>query len=184
MAVLRHNSAVALLALCGLMVSLYCVHVQQHLERHLAYKPYCDIAPSMMCSKVALSPYSHMLSLFGLAEPHGRMDVANGHLGVAFYAFMLTYPFGKQAFENIYFLGTTTALVVSGYLCYLVYSALSVVSIISASIVIVNALLFITIFRQTGADTATAEEISDRLDRGTRQHERPETQRREEKKVK
>ncbi|CBZ52345.1 putative vitamin K epoxide reductase complex subunit 1 [Neospora caninum Liverpool] len=180
MAFLRRNSAIALLSLCGLVLSLYCVHVQQNVERKIAYKPYCDIAPHVMCSKVALSPYSHLLSLSGLAEPHGRMDVANGYLGAIFYSFMMTYPLGKHALKNSYFVATATALVVSGYLCYLVYSALSVISVISFGTATINALLFISLLGGDWADKVSAE-ISDR--RGRLEAE-PENRRREEKKVK
>ncbi|PFH34525.1 vitamin k epoxide reductase family protein [Besnoitia besnoiti] len=180
MAYLRHTPVVAILSLAGLALSFYCIHVQQHSETKLAYKPYCDISLNMMCSKVALSPYSHLLALYGLVEPHGPMDISNGHLGVAFYTFMLTYPLGKHVCTSVYFLATVAALMFSGYLCYVMYAILSNISIISAGVAVINALLFATLVGGGRADEVTAEEIAGREHRV----EEPAVPRREEKKTK
>ena len=118
---------IKLLALIGLIISVYAAYVKRNLEKTINYKPLCDISKNISCSKAFLSNFSRLFVL------------PNAVFGVAFYAVIyLLASFEDYAF--VFYLSLIAAIF-SLYMAYVSYFKQKNFCLVCTASYIVNILL-------------------------------------------
>lgn len=137
-----NEHACAILSLLGLAVSLYALHVEHNLDIDAGYRPFCDIASYVSCSKAFRSSFAKGL---GVTPP----VLGNDHLltqrnpvyGCLTYTLMFMVQFIRSQWAaNLSILLSVFMNILSVYLFgILVY--LRTVCVVCVCIYIINALL-------------------------------------------
>lgn len=120
---------IQVLAVIGLLLSVYALYVEQRFTKIGAYKPWCDISPRISCTKVLSSSYGHLIG------------IPNSALGIGFYLiiFILASIFGAA---SVFWLAVF-GVVVSIYLAYLSLAKLKLFCVVCGGTYLVNILLLI-----------------------------------------
>lgn len=63
---MAQNYICAALSFIGLAVSLYALYVEHNLDSNMNYRPVCDIASYVSCSKAFLSPFAEGFGIVSL----------------------------------------------------------------------------------------------------------------------
>lgn len=118
---------IQVLAVFGLIVSLYALYVEWRYTRIRNFKPWCDISEKISCTKVLSSRYGHLLG------------IPNAAPGVVFYiiVWILAIIGGPL------FLITLFGVIASIYLAYTSFFELELFCVVCGASWIVNILLFL-----------------------------------------
>ncbi len=123
---------IMLIALLGLIISLYSYWVERQLLQNVNYKPACDISDHISCSKPFASIYSAVLG------------ISNTVVSIMFYTSMFWLAVGD--FNKLLFIGATVSVLFSLYLAYLLYFKIRSLCLICTSLYIVNILLLVATY--------------------------------------
>jgi vitamin-K-epoxide reductase (warfarin-sensitive) len=116
-----------ILAILGLLISLYIYHIERNLKKNPAYKPACNLSDKISCTKPIESKYGSFLS------------ISNALWGIMFYSLVaLLALFSAKILVLIMTLGSVA---VSVFLAYTLYAKLRVVCLMCTALYIVNGLL-------------------------------------------
>eukprot|EP01127_Copromyxa_protea_P015155 TRINITY_DN4316_c0_g1_i1.p1 TRINITY_DN4316_c0_g1~~TRINITY_DN4316_c0_g1_i1.p1 ORF type:complete len:183 (-),score=13.31 TRINITY_DN4316_c0_g1_i1:160-708(-) len=111
-------------ALVGVLVSLYSIYVELHASQEDDFVAFCDITPSVSCSKVLTSPYAKMVGyVYDLPEDHS-LNVPNTYLGLLFYSAVILYsipPFTRVPHRELLFFSASCLSLVC-FFCLLLNS--------------------------------------------------------------
>ncbi len=118
-----------ILAVIGLLLSLYAFYVEKRFKANSKYHAACDINNKISCTKAFKSKYGHT---FG---------ISNSIFGIFFYAIIFVLLF--MNLTNIVFYLSTISLLGSLYLAYVLYFKVRSFCIVCNSIYVVNILLFV-----------------------------------------
>ena len=121
---------VFIIALFGLIVSIYAVYVEYKHKKNKRYRAMCDIRKNISCTKAFSSKYGRLAG------------VSNSIIGVMFYALILLLNYLGFVKEIIYlsffaFLGTL-------YLVYVSYFKLKNFCLVCTAIYVINTFLLIS----------------------------------------
>jgi len=141
-----------ILGFLGVLVSIYIIYVELHLERDAEYKPACDIERvGASCSRVFTSEAGHLLSYFGLVPRHSILDLSNGQAGLLFYLFQVIWPnltfIPSKHRARVQFLAALGSSTVSILLGYVMVNQLHEVCVVCTFVHILNLFIFINSFR-------------------------------------
>ena len=120
---------IQILAVLGLILSVYSLYVEKKLETHKSYAPVCDISKTVSCSAAFESKYS---KTFG---------VKNSILGSGFYVLVLLIS--ATAYAPIILYLAAFGMLTSIYLAYISYFKLKNFCLVCTGIYIVSLLLLI-----------------------------------------
>ncbi|CBZ56163.1 putative vitamin K epoxide reductase complex subunit 1 [Neospora caninum Liverpool] len=144
------NFTVVVTSALGVALCLYAINVEQNSVRDATYRAFCDFSPYASCSKVLTSTQSRLLTYFGIAAPDGHFDFPNTYLGLFFYAFMLTFPRGRQYCHCLYTLAAAAAMASSIYLAYVLYAVLHDFCLVCVTSYVLNLILLaVTLFSRS-----------------------------------
>eukprot|EP01127_Copromyxa_protea_P015156 TRINITY_DN4316_c0_g1_i2.p1 TRINITY_DN4316_c0_g1~~TRINITY_DN4316_c0_g1_i2.p1 ORF type:complete len:187 (-),score=19.05 TRINITY_DN4316_c0_g1_i2:23-583(-) len=134
-------------ALVGVLVSLYSIYVELHASQEDDFVAFCDITPSVSCSKVLTSPYAKMVGyVYDLPEDHS-LNVPNTYLGLLFYSAVILYsipPFTRVPHrELLFFSASCLSLVLCLVLGYILYAILEDLCLVCLTSYLVNISIFI-----------------------------------------
>jgi len=120
---------IQILAILGLILSVYSLYVERKLVAQEDYSPVCDINKKISCSAAFESKYSRTLG------------INNSILGIGFYAvvFILSLTYFSSAILYLAIIG----MLATKYLAYISYFKLKNFCIICMSVYLVNILLLI-----------------------------------------
>lgn len=121
-----------ILALIGIMVCVYLIHIEQQLTHNPQYKPLCNISDKISCTQPIQSPYR---AIFG---------ISNAKAGIVYYALILICILGG-------FTAVLKGLVIAGlgaslYCAYILFFKIRVLCILCVLIYIINGALALTTF--------------------------------------
>ena len=126
-------NGITILAVMGLLVSIYALYVEKKDERTARYKPLCDINKRVSCTKALTSRYGKLLR------------ISNSIIGIIFYIILLiTGLMGK--IELIFYI-MILSMFPTAYLAYLSYAKLKLVCIICTSIYVINIALLVASYK-------------------------------------
>lgn len=116
------------LALIGILLSCYALYVKKTAERYRKYKPLCDLAENISCTKAFMSKEG---SLTGLPNPV---------YGLAYYilVFIATMYYQKELIFYLSIIAFATSL----YLAYISYFKQKNFCLVCSSIYLINILIF------------------------------------------
>lgn len=120
---------IQILAVVGLLLSIYSLYVEKKLESQKSYSPVCDISKDVSCSAAFTSKYS---KTFG---------ITNSILGIGFYALVLLLSVTSYASFILYL--ALAGILVSIQLAYISYFKLKNFCLVCTGIYIVSLLLLI-----------------------------------------
>lgn len=121
--------AIQIVAVVGLLASIYAVYVDNKANKEKEYKAVCDINDHISCTKAFSSQYA---KTFG---------ISNSILGILFYAVILGLSFLQ--IPNIVLYLSIAAVLGSLYLGYISYFKLKNFCLVCGTIYVVNILLLI-----------------------------------------
>lgn len=124
--------SVLVLAGIGFVLSLYAFIVEKKLKQDPTYKPACDIADRISCSKVATSPYANLFF------------VSNAVIGMAFYVLVMLLAW--LGYEQALKIAVAAGVLMSLYLAYILYTKIKSLCLVCTATYIVNAALFVCVF--------------------------------------
>ena len=127
------NIVVLILALVGLVVSIYAYLVEQKVKENSAYKPACDINNRISCTKAFTSKYSSV------------MGISNTIIGMVFYVLVLITAL--LGFNWLVCMYTITAALVSIVAAYILYVKVGSFCLVCTMIYIINFSLLIAAMR-------------------------------------
>jgi vitamin-K-epoxide reductase (warfarin-sensitive) len=120
---------IVILALIGLVLSLYAHHLEQKIKSDPHYKASCDINDRISCTRPLLSPYANFFYL------------PNSLLGIFFYGTLAVVAFcGLHAFVLIM---AIAGIIASCVLAYLLYFEIKSFCIVCTSLYVVNILILL-----------------------------------------
>ncbi|MBS3128819.1 vitamin K epoxide reductase family protein [Candidatus Woesearchaeota archaeon] len=122
---------IPILAIIGLLLSLYALYVKTKAEKNKKYKPLCDISENISCTKAFLSKEG---SLTGFPNPL---------IGIFYYVIIFSLFYIKQ--NQIIFYFSFIAALGSLYLAYLSYIKQKNFCLVCTGIYVVNILLMVSI---------------------------------------
>jgi len=120
---------IILLALAGIVISIYAYMVEMNLSKNPEYKPACDLSDKVSCSRVMQSGYGKLLG------------ISNALIGVAFYAIVFVLACFSAAMLIFYL--SIAAVVASIGLAYISYFKVKSFCLVCTSVYVVNVLLLI-----------------------------------------
>jgi vitamin-K-epoxide reductase (warfarin-sensitive) len=139
-------------ATAGVAVSLYALYVERHAKDD-GFVALCDLSPTVSCSDVLTSEFSHVLSYWRLVAPGSALDVPNAALGVLFYLGALSHALLPRAAV----LGAATlSVALSLYLAYVLAFVLHDTCVLCISTYVLNFLIFMGAARRALAPAAAA----------------------------
>ena len=117
------------LALAGLLISLYAFYVQRRLRSTPSFSPLCDLKKNISCSKAFTSNAGYILG------------PSNIILGLIFYpVIIIVHYLGLTQYVYAF---TFSAVIVSAYLAYLSYVKQKNFCLVCSAIYLINIALFI-----------------------------------------
>jgi vitamin-K-epoxide reductase (warfarin-sensitive) len=120
---------IQILAMLGMILSVYSLYVEKRLERQKDYAPVCDISKKISCSAAFSSKYSKTLGIH------------NSILGIGFYVAIFILSLTYFASLVLYLAGI--GMLITLYLAYSSYFKLKNFCLVCTSIYLVNILLLI-----------------------------------------
>ncbi len=120
---------IILLALAGIVISIYAYTVEMNISKNPEYKPACDLSDKISCSRVMASGYGKMLG------------ISNALIGVAFYS--LVFILACFSAATLIFYLSIAAVLVSIGLAYISYFRIKSFCLVCTSVYVVNILLLI-----------------------------------------
>ncbi|KAL8589472.1 hypothetical protein ACOMHN_061683 [Nucella lapillus] len=133
-----------LLALAGVLMSVYSLHVEEEKEKNPNYRAACDFNEHMSCSRVLTSKYARGFSLVeGLLGKDHLLNARNCYTGIFFY---LAYPAVDLVLTPWLASGVLLGLSVLGvvtsvYLAYVLFFILKDVCVVCITTYVLNGLL-------------------------------------------
>lgn len=126
---------IILLALAGIVISIYAYTVETNIGRNAEYKPMCDISDKVSCSRVMQSGYGKILG------------ISNALIGAAFYS--LIFILASFSAATIIFYISIAAVLVSIGLAYLSYFRIKSFCLVCTSVYVINILLLVVSYAYT-----------------------------------
>jgi vitamin-K-epoxide reductase (warfarin-sensitive) len=145
---------VRILALMGIALSLYSMHVEIEKARYGdAYKPACDLTEEIKCSKALAGEHTHILvETFGISRQHGPLYQSNATLGLAFFlaVFLISLPpFNRLPLHSFaIFISGILSLGAALFFGYYLFFVLRDMCPVCLATYVVNILLFIVATKQ------------------------------------
>ena len=121
------STILIIFASIGLLVSIYAFYVEKKLEKNRNYKPLCDIADKVSCSKNFISLDA---SIFG---------IKNSILGITFYILIIILAYLNLI--NYLFYISIPAFILTIYLAYSSFIKLKNFCLVCTLIYIINILI-------------------------------------------
>lgn len=138
-------------SLIGLVLSIYAIILEKLKFADHNFEASCDISETISCSNVMLSRYSRIFSMIGLIPENSILDISNAHYGVLFYCFYFLILcmdyFSIINLRDILLFMSTLSMILSLYLCYILYFIMNNICLICYSTYICNISLFIVASR-------------------------------------
>jgi len=122
------QTLIILLAIIGLIISVYAYYVEKRIMANAAYKPACDINDTISCTKPLTSTYAKLFF------------VSNTLVGMLFYL-----AIGIAAYldaSTIALALSCAGVIMTVVLAYLLYFKVKAFCLVCTSIYLVNVLLF------------------------------------------
>ena len=120
---------IILLALAGIVISIYAYTVEMNISKNPEYKPACDISDKISCTRVMGSSYGKMLG------------ISNALIGMAFYAVLFVLACFSAA--SLIFYLSIAAVIASIALAYISYFKVKSFCLVCTSVYVVNVLLLV-----------------------------------------
>ena len=125
--------SILMLAVVGLVLSIYGFYIEQRLKKDSTYKPLCDVSTNISCSKPFLSPYGKIITN------------SNTALGIFFYLMLIVLAFFE--YKEVIFMFTFAGIAMSVVFAYILYFKIKVVCLLCSAIYIINIALFIAAYQ-------------------------------------
>ncbi len=126
-------SLLFILAVAGIVLSFYALHVEQYAGRKKGYQAVCDINEELSCTRAFTSDYGQ------------TWGVSNAVYGIFFYLIVLMLSIANES--GYILVLSLLAVVGSIYLAYVQYGKLKTLCVVCTAIYLVNILLLIFSFR-------------------------------------
>jgi len=120
---------IQVLAIVGLLLSIYSVYVKKKISKIKNYKALCDISKNVSCTKAFSSKYGSLVSL------------PNSVYGIFFYLIII-FLANYGLFSFIFYL-SLIATIGSIYLAYVSYFKLKNYCVVCGGVYVINFLIFI-----------------------------------------
>lgn len=120
---------IIILAIIGLIISIYGITVERKLQQDMNYKAACDISDSISCTRPMLSEYNKM---FGISNSLA----AALYYGVVIIAAITNIPL-------LLMIVVTTGLITTLIFAYILYFKIKSVCLICTSLYLINIILAI-----------------------------------------
>ena len=150
-----------LLAILGILVAGYALHVESMLLDIPGYQPSCDISSlQMSCSKVFNSKYARIMSYWGLVPRGSFVDLSLPQFALAYFSSCLLLPVIVRRLPATKRLWRILSLVVVGfniYLAYILKFKLGEFCIVCVTNYIINAGMFYTTRKLTIPATVVSQ---------------------------
>jgi uncharacterized membrane protein len=142
------------LCLTGIALALYASHVEYMITGGFGnYTPTCDsLGWGMSCSRVFTSPYSHILSYWGIVQKGSTLDLSLPHLAIPYFFGMLTLPLLTGRFRVIFRILSYLSISFNVYLFLILKFKLNEFCPVCVSNYIINFLILFTVHRLTRKD--------------------------------
>ncbi|KAF7280589.1 vitamin-K epoxide reductase [Rhynchophorus ferrugineus] len=141
-----YNQLLTLTCLIGLGLSLYAYAVELHLEQNKNYKPYCDLAEHMSCTKAFDSQYGKG---FGIFSKDSIFYKPNSFFGIVFYSMVATLSLSNSP---VAVNGSLLLIILSNfaslYFAYILYFILADLCVVCIGTYIVNVINLILITKK------------------------------------
>ncbi|KAJ0176672.1 hypothetical protein K1T71_007851 [Dendrolimus kikuchii] len=148
----RHDRAIILSCIVGVLISTYGLYVELTKEAHPEYRALCDIAEYASCSKVLTSKYSKG---FGVVSKDATLYLPNCIYGLVFYCLIIFLTTFDNVFVvRILFILSSTSVLGCFYLAYLLAFVLHDFCVVCVSTYIVNAFMFYFTYKKLNFITA------------------------------
>jgi vitamin-K-epoxide reductase (warfarin-sensitive) len=120
---------ILIVAIIGLIISVYGIFVERQIQQDALYKPACDISDKISCSKPFLSPYSKM---FGISN-----------IWASALYYMLMIVLAQLNLATIAMIISSTGVIVSCIFAYILFFKIQSLCLICTSLYVVNIALAI-----------------------------------------
>lgn len=120
---------IMLLALAGLVVSIYAYVIEVNISKNPEYKPMCDLSSIISCSRTMGSSYNKLVG------------ISNALIGMAFYS--LLFILASFSAATLIFYLASAALIVSIGLAYITYFKIRSLCLVCTAIYGINLLLVV-----------------------------------------
>jgi vitamin-K-epoxide reductase (warfarin-sensitive) len=121
---------IIILAITGLIISIYGITVERKLQQDEQYKAACDISDMVSCSRPMLSPYNTMLG------------ISNIWASACYYLVIIAIVLLNQ--PQLLMLITSAGVIVSIVFAYILYVKIRSLCLICTSLYIINVALAIS----------------------------------------
>ncbi|CAG0884383.1 unnamed protein product [Darwinula stevensoni] len=136
----------------GFVISAYSYYVEVRMEQDYEFKPFCDIAESVSCSKALLSEYGKGFGIMG--KYFGEESIWNQYnsvYGMICYAILFLLSYGSEELLHLQLYVIALCNLFTPYLAYVLFVLMRNICIICISIYALNFLLLVVIFRRVKA---------------------------------
>ncbi|XP_030751764.1 vitamin K epoxide reductase complex subunit 1-like protein 1 [Sitophilus oryzae] len=141
-----YNKLLIFMCLLGLGLSLYAYTVELRLEQNKNYKPLCDIAEHMSCTKAFDSEYGKGFGFFGKKSLFYK---PNSFFGIVFYSMVATLSLSNSP---VAVNGSLLLIILSNfaslYFAYILYFILADLCVVCIGTYIVNVVNLILITKK------------------------------------
>jgi uncharacterized membrane protein len=121
--------AIIILAIIGLVISIYGITVERKLQQDVQYKAVCDISDAISCTRPFLSPYGKMLG------------ISNIWASALYYCVILIVTLLN--FNTIVFIIACAGVAVSVVFAYILYFKVRSLCLICTSLYLINIALVV-----------------------------------------
>ncbi len=118
---------ILILAMIGLVISLYGIMVERKLQQDMQYKAVCDISDKISCTRPMLSQYNKMLGI-------------SNSLAAALYYLIIIIAIPLNQPELVMII-TSVGLLITIIYAYILYFKIQSLCLICTSLYIINILL-------------------------------------------
>lgn len=151
----RMASLTFLLGVCGLVLSMYALHVEHMVEASQAsgvhYEALCDIQSiGASCSSVFTSEWGKLMSHLGLVPKDSPLDLPNAVYGAIYYVVVLIHSFLPKG-EAVLLVSTVGAVASTAVLAYVLAFVLHDICVVCMSTYVVNISLLTIVVRRAWA---------------------------------
>lgn len=121
-----------LLALIGLVLSIYFLYVDYEVSKNKNYKALCDFSSKLSCSKAVKSKHSRLVLL------------PNAVWGVVYYSMVIVLATIKM--NGLVFLISIPIIIFTAYLSYVLYVEMKDYCVVCTATHLINLLILVTSF--------------------------------------
>jgi vitamin-K-epoxide reductase (warfarin-sensitive) len=127
---------IMVLAVLGMIISLYTNVLEQKIKKTPSYKPVCDLSDTISCTKPMKSKYA---SIF---------YISNAWLAFAFY--VLVFVFAALHQQTFLLITVIVGCLMSCYFAYLLYFKIKALCLLCTSMYVINVLLLVACMKING----------------------------------